>query len=299
MPGPFLAALPAISAGIGAASSILSPILQGAQNRQNRKYQLRDRDYNNWYNSPEQQMARLKDAGLNPNLVYGGANAIMPAVQSGSNERPAPQADGSKIQQALYQWQDYAIKELKANQLEKLIKLAQENTLLAREKTESQAIKNQMANSLFDTNVSMREEQLRNQRLRNTGQAYQNQLSLQEWEIKDLMKTPNLNKTLEEIENLKARKLVYPHQIDLMHEQMNNLRSSADFRNLQADQLNMVKDDLHQLLIYDQKVKQGQISLQESQEHRNRIENQWRAAGLSSSFISDFINTVVGGSMRK
>jgi hypothetical protein len=295
----FINNLPAISTGVGAVGSIIAPIAQWAQNKQNRKYQLRDRDYNNWYNSPEQQMERLKAGGLNPNLVYGSGNAITPAVNSGSNERPAPQTDTTDIQRALYQWQDYAIKELKANQLEKLAKLATENTLLAREKTEAAARGNRMGESLFDSQLDMYNERLRNQRLQNTGQAYENQLKLQEWQIKDIMRQPNLDKTLAEIESIKARTLVYPHQIDLMHEQMNNLRSTQEYRNLQTDQLNMVKDDLHQLIIYDQKLKQGAITQQQAETERLRIETNWKSAGLSPTFISDIIGTVVGGSMRK
>lgn len=35
---------------------------------------INNRDYMNQYNSPEQQMQRLKNAGLNPNLMYGQGN---------------------------------------------------------------------------------------------------------------------------------------------------------------------------------------------------------------------------------
>lgn len=38
---------------------------------QQRMDALADRDYNNWYNSPAKIMGRLKDAGLNPNLIAG------------------------------------------------------------------------------------------------------------------------------------------------------------------------------------------------------------------------------------
>ena len=36
-----------------------------------RKWAIEDRDFENAYNHPKQQMQRLKEAGLNPNLVYG------------------------------------------------------------------------------------------------------------------------------------------------------------------------------------------------------------------------------------
>jgi len=42
---------------------------------------VRERDYQNWYNSPEQQMNRFKGAGLNPHLIYGQGSA---GLQSGT-----------------------------------------------------------------------------------------------------------------------------------------------------------------------------------------------------------------------
>ena len=58
-----------------------------------RKDAISDRDYNNKYNSPEQQMIRLKDAGLNPHLVYGNgaqttASQINDAKPNARNSAP-------------------------------------------------------------------------------------------------------------------------------------------------------------------------------------------------------------------
>lgn len=73
---------PLISGGATLLGDVVGSIVQGAQNRQQRQFALdmynRQRtdalaDWNmqNAYNSPASQMARLKAAGLNPNLVYG------------------------------------------------------------------------------------------------------------------------------------------------------------------------------------------------------------------------------------
>lgn len=53
---------------------------------------LKDRDYNNNYSSPSQQMARLKDAGLNPHLVYGnGAQTTASEIRDAKpNNRTSP-----------------------------------------------------------------------------------------------------------------------------------------------------------------------------------------------------------------
>lgn len=54
-----------------------------------RQWALDDRNYENEWNSPKQQMQRLKEAGLSANLIYGNGNA----VQSSSSTRQAQ--DGS------------------------------------------------------------------------------------------------------------------------------------------------------------------------------------------------------------
>lgn len=46
---------------------------------------IADRDYMNQYNSPEAQMRRYKDAGLNPNLIYGQQN-MMPSSRSSDGQ---------------------------------------------------------------------------------------------------------------------------------------------------------------------------------------------------------------------
>ena len=85
--------------GIGAATSLLgsgiNAIATGIQNRKNRQWA--DRNWNrevanqwkmwramNEYNDPSAQMARLKAAGLNPALMYGGSGKEAGAASVGS-----------------------------------------------------------------------------------------------------------------------------------------------------------------------------------------------------------------------
>lgn len=73
--------IPALIGGalIGGASNILGGLLQGGQNAAafNREaaYNWKMLKYQNTYNSPVEQMARFRAAGLNPNLIYGQGNA--------------------------------------------------------------------------------------------------------------------------------------------------------------------------------------------------------------------------------
>lgn len=123
--GPLVGA--AIASGVGdLLGQGINAGLTGATNKASRRYNtymydrqradaLSDYTMQNAYNSPTSQMARLREAGLNPNLVYGnGATAQGGIVRSSSaggwNPKP-PQFDlgnpiskyfDTKIQQATY-----------------------------------------------------------------------------------------------------------------------------------------------------------------------------------------------------
>lgn len=103
MPGPLLAA--GIAAGANLIGGVVNNAYQQSTNRASRRWQekmydkqradnLSDWSMSNEYNSPQQQMARLKMAGLNPNLVYGnGAQAGEAAgVKAASHGNWNPQA---------------------------------------------------------------------------------------------------------------------------------------------------------------------------------------------------------------
>ena len=70
-----------------------------ASEARNRQWALEDWARNNAYNSPEQQMQRLREAGLNPHLVYGkGADNTATMVRSSganSSNQQAPKIDAS------------------------------------------------------------------------------------------------------------------------------------------------------------------------------------------------------------
>jgi len=108
MPLP-AAALPAL---ITAGTSAVNAISQGATNRKTREWNeamyqkqrtdaLADWARTNEYNAPLQQMARFKEAGLSPHLIYGGgANSISQPVRSTDTKSwspNAPQIDGGQI----------------------------------------------------------------------------------------------------------------------------------------------------------------------------------------------------------
>jgi len=98
---PFSAFLPLIGQGVNAVSNLFT---NKAQKNTSLEFYDRQRadalaDWNrqNQYNSPKEQMARFKDAGLSPHLIYGQTN-VAPAVRSTDAKTPnytAPQFDAS------------------------------------------------------------------------------------------------------------------------------------------------------------------------------------------------------------
>lgn len=93
---------PMVGGITNAAKGLFGWIGQRKQNKIQREYEQQTYEKNkrdqldfwhmqNEYNSPQAQMQRLKDAGLNPNLVYGnGADAI-----SGNLQAPSPSISNS------------------------------------------------------------------------------------------------------------------------------------------------------------------------------------------------------------
>jgi hypothetical protein len=101
-----------ISAIVAAATAGGNALAQSSMNKKTRQWNevqygkqrtdaLADWARTNEYNSPLQQMARLKEAGLSPHLVYGGgANSISQPVRltdTKSWSPNAPQIDGGQI----------------------------------------------------------------------------------------------------------------------------------------------------------------------------------------------------------
>jgi len=127
---------------------------QGKTNRNTRKHietmynaqrnaALEDWNRQNEYNHPSAQMARLREAGLNPNLVYGdGAKSAADPIRSTQSQQwspHAPQVDTSKIGEAVGTMYDVKVKQAQADNLrtqntvmeqDKLLKAAQTNKTL-------------------------------------------------------------------------------------------------------------------------------------------------------------------------
>lgn len=112
-----------IAAAAAAASTVANTAQQAKSNRKGRRlvreenqkardFALADWNRTNHYNSPAEQMKRFKDAGLNPNLIYGQSNtadAVTP-YKANAYEEKAPQFDTSSVQSGIESYYDTRLK---------------------------------------------------------------------------------------------------------------------------------------------------------------------------------------------
>lgn len=139
-------AIPIISGLLGIGTNILNAGSQARQNYMNRAWQekmygiqrrdaLTDQAFMNEYNSPAAQMARLRAAGLNPNLVYGSGGATQqsaPVRSANANyEGKAPQFDLSPVAQALTMMYDIQKKTAETDQIKAMVELYKERQGMA------------------------------------------------------------------------------------------------------------------------------------------------------------------------
>ena len=99
-----------------------------------RQHALQDWQMQNAYNSPEQQMARLKAAGLNPHLIYGGGpgnvSAPIRSTDTKSWNPTAPQFDlGAAAKSALFAGVDLELKNLQKDRVQEMIQVARQQAL--------------------------------------------------------------------------------------------------------------------------------------------------------------------------
>lgn len=194
MPAPLIA--PLIMAGSALAGGAINQISQGSMNRRSRRFAVdqynRERNDNvefwrmqNSYNDPSAQISRLKKAGLNPALMYGGSasgaagnagslsapSAQRPQFQS-SNPGDAVAGAGLAYMNAMY---DLELKQAQTNNLktqnnvliqDAALRAAQTaNTIQGTEKAKFDL---GLASELRSTSADAARENLRTMRINNT-----------------------------------------------------------------------------------------------------------------------------------
>lgn len=245
MPLP-LAAIGALAAGGGAALNSGSTIFTNfAQQKHNRKmYNLQKNDalafwhLQNQYNSPEQQMGRLKAAGLNPNLVYGQSSGAAsgqaspvstPDVQN--TQFRDPQIGGAVSSAGLAYLSaitDLEIKQAQVDNLRATNQVIKQEYQLKAAYTDRSRFDLGFETELRDVSADARREKLRQLK---TG----TDISIREDIRRALLTTSNLNQAAERIATMRQQQLSMQQQRAHSKMEMSRIR-------IEKERLNQVID---------------------------------------------------------
>lgn len=255
MPLPLI---PLIAAGAGLLNTGINAASTAANNKQTRKHQiamykmqrqdnLSDYSMQNDYNSPRAQMARLRESGLNPNLVYGNgaANNAAPVrsaeVQTWNPQ--APQFDLSgPVNDGIGAYYDMQIKKATIDNLqaqntvitdEAALKKAQTLATLSSTgktnvDTESAAFDLQMKNLTQNYDLQFRQGMV-------AKQSADTQYTLDENERKQAMQQPNLQAAAEAILRSRAERAQSAAQRLQILAQIKNLNNDTQLKQLDID----------------------------------------------------------------
>lgn len=203
-----------------------------------------DWEMQNEYNHPSSQMARLREAGLNPNLVYGkGADNTASMVRSSSPGQWSPKApvsqQGQVLSQGLMSYYDLKMKQAQIDNLrvqntvldqDRMLKLAQ--TLSVAKGTDKTGLEIEtgmfdlaLKNDLRETSLEMAKGQVGKLKA-------DTDYVLNQTETAALMRAPNLTKAGEEILNLRLSRAKTDAEIRHIRQQVENLRNGNVLQDL-------------------------------------------------------------------
>lgn len=227
--GPLV--IPAIAAGAQLISSGGQAYAQGKMNKKTREWNekmygkqredaMADWNMQNSYNSPAEQMARLRAAGLNPNLVYdNGATHTAAPVRSTEIKQWSPQTPDiagipGAVSQSIAAVQDYTlqseqIKNMAAQRDNMRLDAIMKGVEIAgaEVKNAQSSLDLDKSKSLYDTSIQAAKEALRAVTVGTDIKASQ--------EVRDAaLHAPNLATALERVANLSANTANAKAQLD-------------------------------------------------------------------------------------
>lgn len=211
---------------------------------------LTDQRTTNAYNSPAEQMNRLRQAGLNPNLVYGKGADNTAAMVRNTQQQPyspiKPNFDKVNVLDTLGKYQNMEQGQAQTDNIKAMTDVARKDALL--KEIQGNSIMQQTARSKFDLDQAdrikdvlytkqMNETEIQKQQLSDmkTGQ----QINIDRNEREKLMNSKNIQKTLSDILEAQFRMSKSQSEKKMIETQVKEIRGRTD---LNAWDLHMRKD---------------------------------------------------------
>lgn len=228
MPIPLVLGAALIGGGATLGASAYNNLSQSRQNLLSQRFSremyerqradaLADWNMQNAYNSPSQQMQRFKEAGLNPNLIYGQMTNS-PVIRSSDVKQPdfvAPRIDPNAIGNIISNYYDIKQQDLAIKQQQKALEMADEQ------------IKSQRLKNSYDSSFTYNAE---------VGNIRRQQLQ------------ENVDKTIEDWNMTRSLRSMNPLKADLLLEQTKNVMNTIKLNNLDYDQRVMTNNIIRQAM---------------------------------------------------
>lgn len=245
-------AAPIVAAGIAAASAAGNIYAQGKMNKKTREWNekmygrqredaLADWNAQNFYNSPAEQMKRLKEAKLNPNLVYeNGATSTASSVRSSDSGSWNPQTPdiSSVANQAIQGFEAYQDYTLRDEQVKNMVAMRRNMELDAALKVLTASGKEigiaqdkldyEKASQLKDTSIQQVEELVRSLKT-------STDIKISQESRDAAMHAPNLTAAFEKVLLLENENRSQPLKRELLSAQIDSLRKSGQLQQLEIN----------------------------------------------------------------
>lgn len=242
-----------IVAGAGLAKDLFNIGAQGNLNKktrrwnekmakQSRQWSLDDWNMQNAYNHPREQMARLREAELNPNLVYGnGADVTSGPVRSSDTPQWSPrasEASGQFVGDGIQMFQNAEMHRLMLDNLtaKNTNELLKTSVLAAQaEKLRTSSSKDKQAMSIAEElrETSLQAAMARTKKLSIEADNWQQKMSV------DLQNSleEQLNRNIAAAGKESRERALHPHKVALLVEQAITQRTNRQLTETQKDEL--------------------------------------------------------------
>jgi hypothetical protein len=281
-----------ITLGAGLASSILSPIMTTITNKQNRKRALEDWNRQNAYNHPSQQMQRLKEAGLNPNLVYGGGATTL-AQPVKTPEAQVPNIDVQKVPETIGAFQSIKNQQLEYSKVQKAMELTDSQI----KATDAQTLAT--LTGVDSKKLDMLGKEIMNkflpeynaERLRSMRAGTESTLT--QTEFNKLMYPHKLDQVVAEIANINARTSKVPFEKAQLQQAVTNMQTSRHYQQLTEGQKLETGKILQESALIKNILEYGKIPQQILETDLLKLKKQFKQLGLSETVSSDLVTGIL------
>ena len=155
--------IPSIAGGaLGLAANLISNRQQKKREQDRRLYDLEQWHRQNKYNHPLQQMQRLAQAGLNPNLIYGSSPG---SAVGNAGAIPAGQAPEYNLDNPVTSFMDARVKQAQSDNLRSAVNLNTANAMKSISQSGLAKSQTNQINKLLSGNLEIQQEDIKQKKI--------------------------------------------------------------------------------------------------------------------------------------